>query len=201
MNTAHWTRRRVLQSMGVAAAAAPLPNLPALSQVPEQGARLYLLKSSDAESSAGIQVLFRDEEAWREQQFLAKPHAAVMLADLSGGHLYVAHRADPATGWPAGCVESYRIDRRSGLLTHRATQSLALSARRPLKIALNSNPSVLVVAAAGGVFSLLPIQGDGELRPLTMARKDLDFSDSSDDEFASCFKRVSRQMIGSFYES
>ncbi|GAA3761800.1 lactonase family protein [Terriglobus aquaticus] len=141
-------------------------------RLPTRGTRLYATVCDPPTRKDGIGVYQWQGDAWRRQQWLPAEGAGPMLADPEGQRLFVAHRA-ASTGMPAGSAEMMRIDPRTGLLTRGEQQPLALSSRHPVAMALSPDRQVLAVVAAGGVFSLLPVQSDGTLGEVRAAYKHL----------------------------
>ena len=179
MTSAPWTRRRLLQTAGIAAAADPLRLLAAAMPAPAAPAALaagthcYAAVAASGGAPAGLGVFAWNGSAWQSRQFLPAGAPRLVANDPHGRVLYVAHVSESRRGRPSGSVEAFRIDPHTGLLSPHGRCSLALAARRPAGMALSPDGRLLVVAAHGGVFSLLSLDKDGTPQAVTAVRKEL----------------------------
>lgn len=169
----------MLQATGLAALASPWPRLATALPIHAgvtavtHGRFRYDAVPAIAGRPAGLQVSEQTSAGLRPIQFLPAANVAAILPDSGCRHLYVAHSRAGETGEPSGYIRLYRIDPRTGLLALRVQRSLALSAQHPLAMALSPAAELLIVAAKGGSFSLLPVDAQGELQQVTAARKEL----------------------------
>lgn len=186
MRTNGWTRRHLLQSTAVAVAASPLAVFaesllagrpaPAESVLPTGSFVYATLASPSPSRSSALLVLQKQQADWRQVQQLEAESPRAAVFDASKQFLYVAHAAARKQGLPSGRVGVYRVDRATGHLHPHAQQRLALSAKRPLALGLAPTGDLLVVAAEGGVFSVLPVLPQGQLQPVSAAYKHLQFA-------------------------
>jgi 6-phosphogluconolactonase (cycloisomerase 2 family) len=130
--------------------------------------------ASDADPKAAIHV-FRvpADGAWTLVQSVATRAPSSLAVSHDGGTLFVANRVRRHQNRPAGSVESYRIDRRTGKLEIISRRSLALSAVEPEHVAVSPDGKYLVVCATGGgAYNLLPIHADSSLGNVAILRKE-----------------------------
>ena len=174
-----WTRRRLLQAAAITAGGYSMRTLAAalpaqqLSPAITVGSHQYLAIPATSSEPAGLLVLTRSAAGWQPRQFFPAPRLRLLLADTEGQFLYAANSRQMHRGEPAGHVEVFRIDPHTGLLKPSVRQSLALSAATPVGMALSPQRTLLVVAAAEGVFSLLPVHAHGALQQVTAAHKQI----------------------------
>lgn len=173
------SRRYLLQMTGALAAghtvqalAQTLAPAPAPSRWHAPGTRLYAAIQASSRQPAGVGTYAWSGEAWRCQHFLPASGVGPLLAEQRGEFLFAAHDAG-TSGLPAGFVEALRIDPQTGRLSRGQRQSLALASLTPRAMALSPDGRLLAVVAAGGVFSLLPVQPDGSLAEVSAAHKQL----------------------------
>jgi 6-phosphogluconolactonase (cycloisomerase 2 family) len=130
--------------------------------------------ASDADRKQAIHV-FRvgNEGAWAFVQSVATRAPSSLAVSNNGDTLFVANRVRRHQSRPAGSVESYRIDRRTGKLEIISRRALALSAVEPEHVAVSPDGKFLVVCATGGgAYNLLPILPDSSLGNVAILRKE-----------------------------
>ena len=179
------SRRRLLQMAGALAAGGPVRMLatpsPAIyapdlasAQTWEPGTRLCaVIRAASPRDVDGIATFAWHGGTWHQQHVLAAPQVRQVLADPAGGRIFAAYRASEV-GHPAGTLELLHVNPVTGILARVNRQRLALSAREPLAIAMSPQRRLLVVAAAGGVLSMLPVDAHAGIGELIAAHKQLD---------------------------
>ncbi|AFL88296.1 3-carboxy-cis,cis-muconate lactonizing enzyme [Terriglobus roseus DSM 18391] len=162
----NWTRRRFLQAAGLTIAAhgtnfthaLPLSHRPTHAYVAVEN---------------GLHVLRSAGDSWQPLQFVESFAPSAVLMNTRSGTLFVANARERFEGLPTASVESYRIDERSRTLNRIGTQRLSLAAVMPHAMALSPDGSLMVVAAAAGLYNMLPVTRDGAIGEVTAVRKEL----------------------------
>lgn len=172
-----WTRRQFLEIAGLAAAAQSTRTGHA-TPLQQPFTHAYVAVQHRDEPS-GIQVLQAARGGWQQIQFVASVAPSVVLVSERRDLLFVANARRHFRGLPTASVESYRIDSRTRHLRYIATQRLGLASVMPHAMALSPDGSQLVVAAAAGLYNVLPVSQDGILGEVTAVRKELRLSQGS----------------------
>jgi 6-phosphogluconolactonase len=170
-----WTRRHFLGAAGLTLAAQTTRFAHA---TPLLDTHAYVAVQRPAKRS-GIQVLRSLGGEWQEIQFIASAAPSVVLLSERQDLLFVAETRTRFEGLPAASVDTYRIDRRSHRLMHIATQRLGLASVMPHAMALSPDGSLLVVAAATGLYNVMPVTQDGLIGEVTAVRKELRLDEDS----------------------
>jgi hypothetical protein len=167
----HWTRRYFLQAAGLATAAAQARVSFPLS---ERGRPTHAYVAVQTDDGQGrVHVLEASGAGWTQIQSVSSVAPSVVLLNEAAQLLIVANAYNQFEGLPTGSVESYRIDPRTRKLGLIRRVGTGLSAVRPHALALSPNGSLLVVAAAAGVYSVLPVSSNGSIGEVIAVRKEL----------------------------
>ena len=167
-----WTRRHFLQAAGLSIAAQSLRVADALP-APERPTHAYVAVKG------GLHVLRVKKASWQPLQFVKTVAPSAVLLNDRSGLLFVANARTHFEGLPTATVESYRVDPVSRMLTLVAAQKLGLATVVPHALALSPDGSLLVVAAAAGLYNVLPVTPDGVIGEVTAVRKELEMNAAS----------------------
>jgi 6-phosphogluconolactonase (cycloisomerase 2 family) len=166
-----WTRRHFLGAAGLTMAAQSIRFAHALP--PLEGPTHAFVAVQHGGKRGGVQVMRSIGGVWQKTQFIDSVAPSAVLLSAGEDLLFVANAREHFEGLPTGSVESYRVDPRSRILTHIATQKLGLASVMPQAMALSPDRSLLVVAAAAGIYNVLPVTPDGVPGDVTAVRKEL----------------------------
>jgi 6-phosphogluconolactonase len=162
------SRRAFVQRIGYTSVAGSLSTLvpwpPAIAQpVSARSPRFAYVGASG--SAQGIHVFAIRDDRWLPIQTIATATPSSLALHPTQNFLYATHAVDTYRGLPAGAVEAYAIDPRTGRLTSLNQQPLSLSATMPSHLAVSPDGHHLAVAVyGGGAYNLLPIHEDGSLQ-------------------------------------
>lgn len=180
-NTA-WTRRRLLKVGGLSLgagvvsrhAAGARGESPGTYPGPRRPASVYMAGFSPSRKEHGVHVLRAHGGRWGSLQFVPSAAPSSLAASADGRTLFVTNGIDSYQNLPAGSVESWNIDAKTGLLTLLSRQALALTAIHPSHAAVSQDGSRLAVSAAeGSLCVLLPIHKGGPLGEPIAVRREL----------------------------
>ena len=130
--------------------------------------------------------VFRKRNGKRTQtQSIASVRPAFLAVAGSGRFLFAVNEVSECQGLPAGSVESYAIDSRSGGLSLVSRQPLSLSAIMPRHFAIAPDDRFLVVAAyGGGAYNVLPILHNGVIGRVSQIVKEIGRGPCPDEQAA-----------------
>jgi 6-phosphogluconolactonase (cycloisomerase 2 family) len=172
-----WTRRHFLQAAGLTLAAHQARTAHALAGQTSP-THAYVARQQDDESGS-LHVLQSRGTAWQPIQSVDSVAPSAVLLNAAADVLFVANARDQFEGLPTSSVESYRVDSRTGKIALIGRRRLGLATVMPHALALSPDGSLLIIAAANGMYNLLPVAGDGSIGEVTAVRKELAFSTDS----------------------
>ncbi|SEB38984.1 beta-propeller fold lactonase family protein [Terriglobus roseus] len=172
-----WTRRHFLGAASLTMAAHGIRFAKALP--PHEGATHAYVTVQDRDGHDGIQVLRSADGVWQKTHFIETFAPSAILLSAGEDLLFVANARNRFEGLPTASIESYRIDPHSRILTRIATRKLGLASVMPHAMALSPDGSLLVVAAAAGVYNILPVSLEGIPGEVTAVRKELRLNSES----------------------
>jgi 6-phosphogluconolactonase len=161
------TRRSFVRMAGLASLAGQARWLPAETKPLQQNAdeeRPKFAFVGVLGQAEGVHVYAIEDERWRLQQIVSSEAPVSLALHPSRRTLYVLNEVSEFQGLPAGSVEAYELDDKTGQLTLLGRQGLSLSATMPRHMAVAPDAKTLAVAVhGGGAYNLLPILEDGRL--------------------------------------
>ena len=174
-----WTRRQFFETLAASAAAFLLPRRMHGAVTPTARGFAFVGSADRLGPGGAIQAFEISGTPWRLAQTISAVRPAHLEPHPTLPMLYAVHDVALWEGLPRGAVSAFRIDG-NGRLSLVNTRPLSLSGTHPRHAAISPDGRYLLVAAAhGGLYNLLPIAGDGSLEPPAAIRKEVGFFEDS----------------------
>ena len=179
MKTGTWTRRQFGQMAAAIAAGWSLPRWAhGAASVPQADG--FAFAGVVPESGDGAIHVLRVADG-RLMPLSVTPSVAPgrLLMHPSLPVLYALHDVALWDYLPRGAVSAYRFDSANGSLSLMDTQSLSLAATHPRDAVVFSQGTALFVTTDAGIYNVLPLAEDGELKPVSAIRKVIGAGDAA----------------------
>jgi hypothetical protein len=169
-----WTRRHFLQSAGLTVVA---HQAGVTSGLPLHAGPTHAYVAAQQDGNSGSVHVFQSRgNTWRPIQSVNSIAPSAVLFHAAAEVLFVANARTQFEGLPTASIESYRVNSRTGRIALIGRRKLGLATVMPHALALSPDGSLLVVAAANGLYNVLPVSRDGSVGEVTAVRKELAFN-------------------------
>ena len=162
------TRRNFAKLLGGALVSRTAHALPGM----RSNEKPFACVASRNKEDAGLHLFSIEAEHWKEVDFLSVREPSALVALPGGRGVVVANSVSDFQHRPSGYVESYLLDRKLGRLSLISRRGLSLAATAPQSLAIsNCGNHLAVLAAAGSILNILPLDDSGIIGHPSLVRK------------------------------